>query len=405
MHEGYNLNPIGAHVTSIPPPAVFQREQHKHRSSRSLRQQSRTVAKEYPEVTSSLAILPSFARSSHHITSLTATHDPLISDRLAFGKAESESARKNILAVTAGKAGDLVRLVRVKQTQHSWTPDRDVSLAVPEIDTTEEGWWSADGTPIQQICCADGSIPWMAVRLIHSTVIFRPRYARPSVATPAARGVSGVSSHSRLDANPVASLSLHRTGGVPPADVSFNPWHQGQIAVVDQHGTWSVWDLIDQGSNSKTCAIETVAMGHIYDGHETEIPPRTIDDGWGAISFARTASTLVVCSRKFMAIFDISISSKVDRLGIRGLDLTRNSDWILDLRNSSRSHNHIFVVTSSQVLCLHIGGPGQDYTQQTPSILRCWYHFREGDDTSLRLHVSERDLGMICLSPTLRSGK
>lgn len=380
-------------MTSIPPSAVLPSEQRPNISARVLQQQAKVVAARHPELTPALASLASFAHTSHHITSLTAVQDPLISDRLAFGRADFEATTTNIIAISAGQAGELVRLIRMKPAQHSCIHDQIRSVAVPELDTREDGWWSGNGAPIQQIACADGSSTWIAVRLLQSTVILRPRCRRGS----ATRGLSSDESLClwHIDANPVVELSIDRTGGVPHADVSFNPWHQRQIAIVDQQGAWSVWELLAAEQEFGSYGVKPVAMGHLFDGHGSDDQPEDIGDGWGAVRFAGSESILVVCNRFHMAIFHLP--SKLTQLGIPNLDLSRNSDWILDLRSSSRNRNHIFVVTSSQVFCIGVAetgdGDGKGKTQAVATTLRSWCHFRESDDTSLRLDVTDHDNG------------
>lgn len=381
-------------MTSIPPSAVPPNEQLPNISTRVLQQQAKVVAARHPELTPALASLASFAHTSHRIASLTAVQDPLVSDRLAFGRADCEATTTIVIAIPAGQAGELVRLIRIKPAQHGCRHDQIRSVAMPELDTREDGWWSGNGAPIQQITCADGSSTWMAVRLLHSTVILRPRCRNGSDA----RGLSSDESlcPPHIDANPVVELSIDRTGGVPHADVSFNPWHQRQIAIVDQQGSWSVWELLAAELEMGSYGVKPVAMGHLFDCHGTEDQPEDIGDGWGAVRFAGSDRILVVCNRVHMAIFHVP--SMLTQLGVPNLDLTRNSDWILDLRSSSRNRNHIFVVTSSQVFCIGVAetgdGDGKGKTQAAATILRSWCHFRESDDTSLRLDVTDHDQGM-----------
>lgn len=384
-------------MTSIPPSAILPSERRGNILAQVLQQQAKAVAARHPELTPGLASLASYAHTSHHIASLTAVHDPLTSDRIAFGRAGFDATIRNIIAISAGEAGDLVRLIRVKPAQYSCGYDEISSVAVPEIDTREEGWWSGNGSVIQQIVCADGSSTWMAVRLLHSTVILRPRCRRASVLESDTRVSShGSCSLPHLDANPVMELSIDRTGGVPHADVVFNPWLQRQVAIMDQQGAWSVWELLAQEQDLGSYGAKSVAMGHILDGHDSELPPQDVGDGWGAVRFAGSATILVVCNRVHMAIFHIS--SKLTQLGVPNLELSRNSDWILDLRSSSRYRSHIFVVTSSQVFCIHVEAIGKDEgkgkMQAVATILRSWCHFREGGDTSLRLDVSDHEQGM-----------
>ncbi len=406
---GLHLRPIGFSATSIPSSELFPEGQQEHVSGQALHQRAKSVVAKYPELVPGLATLESFAHTSQHITSLTSIHDPLISDQLVFGRAVDLDSQNSgartipIIAVAAGKAGDAVRLVRVELARHGWRRHEEVSLAVPEIARGEEGWWVGNSGPIQQIRCAElagESSTWMAIRLLHSTVILHPLYHRAPVAASSAEGVStdGRFPPSRLDANPVLSLPIGQTGGVPHADVNFNPWYQRQIAVVDQHGTWSIWDLEGQERKRVTYELNAGKVGHIYDGYEMGNSHQNNADGWGAICVAGNVNTLVVCNRRHMAVFDVS--GKPNRLGAPDLGLSRNSDWILDLRRSSRNRSHIFVLTSSRITWLHVTGAceyhGIDSPKTGATNLLSWCHFRDGEDTGLRLHVIERGGGTIC---------
>jgi len=398
--KGFNLKPVGSFVISIPPSAFLPSDRRTNLSARVLKQQAKVIAARHPELNPGLASIASFAHTSYHVASLTAVHDPLISNRLAFGRAEFEATTTDIMAISAGQAGNVVRLIQVKNAQYGCGYDEISSIAVPEFDERVEGLWSGNGSVIQQIACADGASTCVAARLLNSTVILRPRCRRATRSESNPRVSSrGSCLPLRLDANPVMELSIDRTGGVPHADVNFNPWHQCQVAIVDQQGVWSVWELLGQEQDIGSTGAKSVAMGHIFDGHESEVPSQSEDDGWGAVRFAASSDILVVCNRVHMAIFHVP--SRLTQTGVPSLDLSRTSDWILDLKTSVRNRNHIFVATSSQVLCIHVAAIGEDddkgKTQAVTTTLRSWCHFRESGDTSLQLAVSNHDRGMASL--------
>lgn len=398
--KGFNLKPVGSCVISIPPSAVLPSDRRTNLSARVLKQQAKLIAARHPGLTPGLASMASLAHTSHHVVSLTAVHDPLISNRLAFGRAHFEATTTDIMAISAGEAGDVVRLIQVKNAQYGCGYDEISSISVPEIDERVEGLWSANGSIIQQIACADGASTCVAVRLLNSTVILRPRCRRAIDLGHNPRLLShGSWFPLRIDANPVLELFMEHTGGAPHADVNFNPWHQCQVAIVDQQGVWSVWELLGQEQDIGSTGVKSVAMGNIFDGHDSEVPSQYEDDGWGAVRFVARSDILVVCNRVHMAIFHIP--SRLTQTGVPSLDLSRASDWILDLKTSVRNRSHIFVVTSSQVLCIHVAAIGEEddqgKTQAVTTTLRSWCHFRESGDTSLRMEVSDHDRGMASL--------
>lgn len=380
-----------------------------------MHQQAKSVAKRYPEVVPGLASLEAFAHASQYITSIVSVHDPLISDQLAFGKAVDLNARKSraknvpIIAVVAGEAGNAVRIARINLAQYCWKPDEDLRLAVPEIFPGEDAWWAGDGGPVQQIRFAEDAgegSTWMVLRLLQSTVILRPQYHRSPIQAYVPEG--GSKSHrvstSRLDANPVLSLPIEKTGGVTHADIDINPWYHHQIAIVDQHGAWSLWVIERQDPKRGTYNINVWKAGHMYDDDESEEPHQNDGDGWGAICFAGNPSTLVICNRRNMAVFDVS--GKPVRLGAPDIGLSRPSNWILDLRRSSLNRNHLFILTSSQIIWLHVSGAGEDSSIDTvhtgATVLMSWNHFRNDDDIGLRLQVQEHNAGTVYSYTMLR---
>ncbi len=358
------------------------------------------MATRYPELVPGLPSLASLAQTSKHVSTLTSTYDPLISNRLAFGKAQYKSTTMDILAIAAGSTGDEVRLLRVKPARHGWEQNPHMRSVVPELTLKEEAWWHGNGTPIQQIHCTGdvGESALMAVRLLNSTVVLSPRFDEVVAGTSV---VGGVPSHIkvaplRLHANPVLCISTSQTGGVPHADVDFNPWRQCQVAIVDQQGTWSVSDIIvEKEQDGADHSITSIAKGHINDGGGSDTLYEHTGDGWGAVCFAGSINTLVVCSRRQMRVFDTYLKST--RLTVPSLDLPRTSDWILDLKRNPANHNQIFVLTSSRIFWLSVTGGRRGHDTNEPQIgattILAWCHYRDENDTSLQLDIFECDEG------------
>ncbi|EAW22981.1 uncharacterized protein NFIA_016770 [Aspergillus fischeri NRRL 181] len=124
-------------------------------------------------------------------------------------------------------------------------------IRIPMIGDAECTEWSAGGAPVRQICFArtvEEKPTWAAARFPHSTIVFRPLYRRKPVSVHIYQdGDPVVPSHtqsSRLDANPLIEISHSQTGGYGHADVTFNPWYQKQLAIVDERGNWSVWEMV-----------------------------------------------------------------------------------------------------------------------------------------------------------------
>ncbi|KAG5292773.1 RNA polymerase I-specific transcription-initiation factor [Histoplasma ohiense] len=194
----------------------------------------------------------------------------------------------------------------------------------------------------------------------------------------------------RLDANPIISISVSATGGVPHAGITFNPWYQQQIAIVDRLGNWTVWDIGKQRHSTYWCA-DRGQSGRLYPEetpHSDESFQRDHFDGWAAILWVGNVHKLLVCDRRNIALYRID-TDPVQRHTI-DVDIQRESEWILDIKRSPSNLSNIFVLTTTQVLWLHVnsddssscnqGGDSREFT-----ILLSWRHFRDPEDTSLQL--------------------
>jgi RNA polymerase I-specific transcription initiation factor RRN6 len=123
------------------------------------------------------------------------------------------------------------------------------------------------------------------------------------------------------------------------------------------------------------------------------------EDGWSRICWVRDVNTLVVCTRRHLAVLDLK-SDPPTRLDVPDLDLARTPNWILDVKRGLVSNSHLFVVTTSQIFQLEIGGsnPSIRNDKGVARILFSWRHFRNGDDTSLQLEILGLDDGKASIS-------
>ncbi|KAI9771255.1 MAG: hypothetical protein M1840_002225 [Geoglossum simile] len=393
------------------PPSLRLGKPEKRPQYETLRQQTRLLGLHHPEFVPGLTLLPLLLHTSQLITSLTTVHDPTISTLLAFGRAVVIDNRRScdrtisIAAIAGGEAGESVRIIQVRDERARWRGYKGVGISIPDVGGGEEGWWFGDGAPVRQICFGDsesGKTSWLALRLPASTIILRPLYRRLPTMTVAS-GSSGRRHLSRIDPNHLFTISMSRTGGAPHSDVAFNPWYNRRCAIIDQRGRWSVWDLEGQGGKGNLCVAKARQNGCVLDapsggnagGDATE------EDGWASVCWAGDVSTLVACTRRHLAVFDLK-SNPPTRLKVPPLDLVRTPNWILDIRRSPINNSHLFVVTSSQVFKLEISGNDPDVGPANwkagAQILLSWRHFRDGDDTSLRLEVmGSRDVEHVLL--------
>ncbi|KAI9811458.1 MAG: hypothetical protein M1827_005441 [Pycnora praestabilis] len=400
------LEPVGSLTNSLaPPPGPSSPVE--QQSYQDIHKQACDLAKSYPELVPAVPLLSSLAFTSQAITATTSIHDPTTSDRLAFGKAaDLENQRSGartvpIVAVPGGEAGEAVRLIQVREEQLGWGTDQSPLLGITEIGGGEEALWVGDGGTVQQIRFAQSageSSTWMAVRLLTTTVILRPLYHRVPFSTSSLERYPNSCGHapSRLDPNPIVTLSLRLTGDAPHADVCFNPWYEKQFAVVDQKGNWSVWDVEGQKSKRSTLRTKAGKSGHIsqdFDFETGESLEEEAGDGWGRICWAGDVNTLVVCNRRHMAVFDLKatlVQSHAPDLGLR-----MTSDWILDVSVNLHNQAHVFVLTSARLFWLEITSSGEDIDEKDVTrrakTLLSWRHFRDREDVSLRLQLTNLD--------------
>ena len=364
----------------------------------------------YPEIYPSIPLLPELVLISEVINSATSTHDPVVSELLAFGKAADLDNQRSgartvpIAAIPGGEAGEAVRLVRLAHDYLGWLGHRTVGLKTPTLSRGDQGWWVGNGSPIQQLCFAETEgepSTWLAVRYSGATTILRPLLRRSPVPVTFANGPGACRkgfSSSRIDANLILTLPIERTGGAPHADVSFNPWNERQFAVIDQQGRWTIWNI--EGQHRRRHTFTAIAgpdglirVADVDSKDHTAANARA--DGWGSIFWAGDMCTIVVADRRTFAVFDVKAHPKW--LAAPELHVANGTDWILDVKRSPVNHSHVFVVTSSRIICLRILGVDEDEDVKDPEmgaeLLFSTRHFRDQDDISLRLHVLKNDGG------------
>jgi RNA polymerase I-specific transcription initiation factor RRN6 len=260
-----------------------------------------------------------------------------------------------------------------------------------------EGYWVGIGGRILQIAFAekgDLQTNHLAVRQVGATTIFRPVYRSDLVPAVAPRGYVHTYPASRLHANPIATLTAERSGLESHADVAFNPWYSRQFAVVDDFGSWSTWEF-EGGYKKDSCArLIQGKRANIYDGFapDSGLKKPNNADGWHKVLWAGNLSTIVVCNRRHLAVFDVK--SAPTRIQTKNFFAARNSDWILDLKRSPSNLGHLFVLTSSRIFWLEIIPDGEGENGDIGfRIFLSYRHFRDPNDETLRLVILKGDEG------------
>lgn len=377
------------------------------------------LPKVHPELAASWSLFGN-ETFSHAITTTNEVCDPQVSLLLDLGHAvdfendDSGSRVVPIAAFASGECGNSISFRRLEEDTLELR-SRTTSIRIPSIGKTDAAEWLAGGAPVRQICFArtvEEKATWMAARCPSSTTIFRPLYHRDPVSTNTysdgdlmfSRGAQ----NSRLDANPLIEISNLRTGGFAHADVTFNPWYQRQFAIVDQRGNWGIWDISgrhrrSKGNWSATCVRSgALPWSDIEDGIVLDNKPR--HDGWATIEWAGDVNTLLVCDRRCPMLYRME-GDQVWPIPIE-LGLKRRSEWILDIKRSSSNASHAFILTTTRIFWLEIT-PNTDLDRGGPEHTLyprlSWRHYRDPEDTTLRLSPLLTNEGMSFLVLRVKS--
>lgn len=356
------------------------------------------LTQELPELAPAAFLLSDLAQTSDAVNEVTAGHDPTVSELLAFGEAVDITRKRRgqrtipIVAVTAGAAGELVRLVRLTPTQLGWNDSEDAHLDCMTARGGEEGFWMGNGSQVQQVVFAEAEgkpSHWLAVRYQGAISILRPLLL-PGSDIAASNDGGTLPLSSRLDAN--HTLTLGEQNGIPFADLCFNPWNNQQFGTIDQEGRWTIWD-IDVSVTRKGKAHGTVvqrSQGRLPDGPKQGPASTSLKaDGWNRVLWVGAKDTVAVASRRTLAVFDIGTPSKM--LYIIDMDQGKEGDWLLDMKQCWLDASSLFVVTSSRIFWIRVSSAGDCYESRRKepgaSILLAWDHFIDREDISLCLKI------------------
>lgn len=376
----------------------------------SLVEKKSLLPKIHPELAASWSLIGNDV-FSHVITTTSEVCDSQVSSLMDIGNAvdidnDDSGGRVVPVAVFAsGECGNSISFRRLEENTCELVYQA-TSVRVPSIGGTDTIEWPTGGAPVRQICFArtvEEKAAWMAARFPNSTTIFRPLFRRDPVPMRMYHGHGYVFpkgiQNSRLDANPLVSISNLQTGGFAHADITFNPWYQRQFAIVDQRGNWGIWDISGRnrrvkGNWSATC-VRSGALPWLDVGDEIVLDNKPRHDGWAAVEWAGDVNALLVCDRRCSMLYRME-GDQVWPVPIE-LGLKRKSEWILDLKRSSSDACHAFILTTTRIFYLEIT-PSADLSAGGPESTLyprlSWRHYRDPEDTTLRLSSLLTNEGM-----------
>ena len=335
-------------------------------------------------------ILPPLAQVSEHVNSSTGAFDPFTGDLLAFGKARYEEPHPgvrsiDIAAIAAGPGGENVRLIRVIKERTRSSVSKDDIFYVPKLEGDEGSLWIGPGSPIQQLSfsvSADSYGSFLAVRTLLGIVILRPMIRHTLVPAPSFhKGAQRLFSHpaSRLDPNPIVTIAIQDVGNIPFVEVTFNPWFDKQLGILDECGHWRIFEL-DGKRSAKALFVDNVVSYGSREGGDAS------NDGWGKMFWVTDVNTTVITHRHSLNVYNVKSHKTI---------ATRKAilnDRILDVKRDPRDYSMIYVLTSTKILWMQIQAASDNMAEQQWNIkllLSCW-HYRSFNDPSLRLSVTER---------------
>ncbi|KAH6722185.1 RNA polymerase I-specific transcription initiation factor RRN6-like protein [Leptodontidium sp. MPI-SDFR-AT-0119] len=359
--------------------------------------QTKWLSKTLPETVPARRIALNLVRVSWESSSQISN---CLGSLLAIGRAYdpervSGTRRPQILIVPYGAAGHVLRLIKPRTETRGWGGrSSGARLSMLNLDSLEAGHWKGTGGTIRQIVAADGEDDkdcWLAVRQATVVTLFRPIYGKLHT-SPSQSAAYSTFAPSMLNANPVASLTAQRTGSKTHSDFAFNPWFSRQFVVVDTLGYWSIWELDTRYNNSKYASEVLVPKktGGIYDGQvddeSSKAPELGHFDGWYRILWACNLSTVVVCNRRHITIFDVK--AKTTPLGRGNIFPAGNTDWIIDIQRCTTNMNYVYVLTTARIFWIEIIPAGEMIDDQVDvgcKTILSYLHFMSPDDETLKL--------------------
>ncbi|KAI1275756.1 RNA polymerase I-specific transcription initiation factor RRN6-like protein [Xylaria sp. FL0933] len=346
----------------------------------------------------------------------------------SLGELTDTSVRRNagvpLVVTVTGSANNVLRLARLDKGKWTWRREPNVAARLVELSSEKPALWiDEDVGPINRVkCIVDltryNPTRWLAVQRDSGTTILQPEYRKAPVDDNLGKNAS------RIAANPLFRLSKEQTGGNSHSDVSFNPATRSnppQIAIIDERGFWSIWDVKRNRRNPSGELIPRLNIcGHIDRGVLEQFPYRdrstmewhkilwvgrsednldllgnldldadSEDSGsQAAFPSLQRSSSMLVCNSQQVRLFDLSAGVYLPEL-----ELCRHNspDCILDIQ-VSHDPQYFYVLTTSKLFIVRIystRGVDWDKPEKKWSILFSTPHYRSCFDQDLRLTITQ----------------
>lgn len=326
----------------------------------------------FPEFQPARDLLDPLLRTSEAIVEAAGRHVPTSGALLSFGNIRSDVLHRavHVAALALGGDATVLRLIVPSNSKLGWDHESRAWLELPSL-RGEEICWPCHGGPIQQVHFGQPvghSDCFLAVRLLASTLLFRPRIRKPDAG----------SSSSYIEPNYLYSIGVDQTGGRIHADVGFNPWFPQQLGVIDVAGDWWIFEFDTRHMNHIVRVIEAPAKSKARNNTST------LDDGWGRFSWVLNVDFVAVCTRRVLRIFNIEGEEPGLATQIESSVFGAGS-WFLDFLILPGHSDHFCVLTSTHLAIYRVfsESAGKTQVRLQAKIL----HHRNAEDLTLKVEV------------------
>ncbi|KAI1869339.1 uncharacterized protein JN550_005969 [Neoarthrinium moseri] len=340
----------------------------------------------------------------------------------------NKSVAVPLLAMAAGSAGDVLRLVRPTasrwQVEKSGTTGHVAELQVLDSVRHQETLWTKDVGTIRRIRAVVSTrrfdpVRWLIVQRDSSTAVFRPEYQKVPVASESFSG-TGPQDPSHIAPNLLFSLSTKQTGLNSHSDAAFNPGVKSkppQLAIIDDGGNWSIWDVAGTRNRSyKRPQVRLSRCGNIREGVRERLSRRlATDPQWHRILWVGHAdpeddvddsdqddsahfestfsplersSTLLLCNQRLLKLFDLETNNFLPDLR---LIAEGSKDIILDVQVDPRDARYVYILTAKRIVVATTYATESSAHYQVEkkvSVIRSFPHLRSRFDRHLHITVA-----------------
>ena len=371
-------------------------EPHQQEYAQSRQKHIRSLLQSCPEIVPAGSLVSELSYVSEAVNAVTTWHDPITSDLLAFGIAKisekevSKGHGARVIALVGGQCREKVQLARLT-SQRVRLEGLGSRFGTSKVDDEDCCWWASPHGPVQQVCFSERDgwpSKWLAVRTRQHVTILRLTLKR-SIAQNQCSEERNDQVPTRLSVENIVTI---RSDGLH-VYVTFNPWDEMQVAVIDAKGCLAIWHVERSESKSGRWTARSGPKTDSLDGEHSQDMKET--DGWGKVLWVSDSRTMVAATRKTFIVH--AIDSPENHLNRPILLPEKDSGWILDMKRSKADPSHVFLLTSHRIFFIRILSAtereiGGEENIGAEILLSCLHH-RAPRDISLCMSIGAHSDG------------